>query len=600
MPPVIPVILFAYARPWHLRRTLACLRENQVSLIYAFSDGPRTPDKAPLVAQVLEILRGIDWCEVVLCEREENWGLGRSILAGVTEVLSKHEMCIVFEDDLICVPGTYQYLAAALHQYKDDPRVMSVTGWTHPLVTPNDVTDQPYLDGRAECWVWGTWARAWQGMERDAKSLMLACEAQGGDRNKYGSDLPAMAEVELQRNIWAVRWLYHHILLGGLCLRPPWSMVEHIGFDAQATNAGSAGQWANPPLRPCPPLPSAWPAAHEHPACAALHRQAVAPPPVSDAPVAPVKPHRTRRRLRQAAVRATGSQRFETLTPRQFLAWLTPPAVVQGYRALRRGGQQGQATLGEAAPAPGIHLSGDYPSWDAALADSTGYDADVILEKTKAALLAVKRGEAIYERDSVLFDEIQYAWPLLAGLMWVAAQQDGSLNVLDFGGSLGSTYFQNRHFLAGLRQVRWNIVEQPQQVAVGKRWFEDEQLRFYASLAECLTATQPQVILLGSVLQYLEQPYDLLDELAATPCPHLILDRTPFWAGGTDRLCVQQVPSAIYAASYPSWIFAAQRFRAILSLHWAVLAEFDNPDRLPGPVPFAYRGLIARRHQQVS
>ena len=56
---MIPVILFIYARPDHLRRTLNCLQENQVPLIYAFSDGPRTPDKAPLVAQVREILRSI-------------------------------------------------------------------------------------------------------------------------------------------------------------------------------------------------------------------------------------------------------------------------------------------------------------------------------------------------------------------------------------------------------------------------------------------------------------------------------------------------------------------------------------------------------------
>jgi putative methyltransferase (TIGR04325 family) len=71
---------------------------------------------------------------------------------------------------------------------------------------------------------------------------------------------------------------------------------------------------------------------------------------------------------------------------------------------------------------------------------STGYDSEIILEKTRDALLKVKNGEAAYERDSVLFDEIQYAWPLLTSLMWVAAQAKGILNVLDFGGSLGTTY----------------------------------------------------------------------------------------------------------------------------------------------------------------
>lgn len=268
-----PVILFTYARPDHLRRTLECLRENQVPLIYAFSDGPRTPDKAPLVAQVREILRDIDWCEVVLCERETNLGLGRSILTGVTEVLGKHEAAIIFEDDLVCVPGTYDYLCAALEHYRDDPHVMSVTGWTHPLVTPSDISDQPYFDGRAECWVWGTWTQMWQGMEQDAKTLMQKCKAEGVDVYRYGADLPAMAAVELERNIWAVSFLYWHILNRGLCLRPPWSMVEHIGFDAEATNAKAESWLKNPPLKPSPPIPAQWPESVEHPLCHKMWRK---------------------------------------------------------------------------------------------------------------------------------------------------------------------------------------------------------------------------------------------------------------------------------------------------------------------------------------
>ena len=270
---VIPIVLFTYARPDLLRQTLDCLRENQVPFLYAFSDGPRTPDKVPAVTQVRNMLRGIDWCEVVLCERETNLGLGRSILIGVTEVLVKHDAAIIFEDDLICVPGTYDYLCAALDQYHDDDRVMSVTGWTHPLVTPGDVTDLPYFDGRAECWVWGTWARAWHGMEIDAKTLMERCEGRGIDIYRYGADLVNMANAELHRNTWAVRLLYLHILNKGLCLRPPWSMVEHIGFDADATNASNESWIKNPPLKPCPPILPQWPEPVENAECARLHQK---------------------------------------------------------------------------------------------------------------------------------------------------------------------------------------------------------------------------------------------------------------------------------------------------------------------------------------
>jgi len=277
------------------------------------------------------------------------------------------------------------------------------------------------------------------------------------------------------------------------------------------------------------------------------------------------------------------------ITLKDMIRLVTPPVFINLAKHLR--GNLQTNTYG---------LSGDYRSWDEAKAISTGYDNAIILEKTRTALLKVKNGEAIYERDSVLFNDIQYSWPLLASLMWVAARCGGRLNIMDFGGSLGSTYFQNRFFLSTLPEVRWNIVEQSNHVGIGKAYFEDDNLRFYASIAECLADTQPNVILLCSVLQYLERPYTVIDQILELSCDHIIMDRTPFWAGPTDRLCVQAVPPSIYPASYPSWIFSRQKFYEHLHQDWENMVTFDNPDRIAGPVDFSYQGMIIVRSKHLS
>jgi putative methyltransferase (TIGR04325 family) len=268
---------------------------------------------------------------------------------------------------------------------------------------------------------------------------------------------------------------------------------------------------------------------------------------------------------------------------------LTPPLLIQAATRLRGDSQSG-----------GYGLSGDYHSWGDAMAASTGYDSDLILEKTRLAVVAVKNGDAAYERDSVLFAEIEYAWSLLAGLMWVAARCSGTLNVLDFGGSLGSTYFQNRVFLSALPGVRWNIVEQPRHVQVGKACFEDDHLRFYDDIEACLVETQPNVVLFSSVLQYLERPYAVLDQVLALPCEHVIIDRTPFWAGTEDRLCVQTVHPDIYAASYPSWVFSRERFHSHLQEEWETVVTFDDRDKLAAPVDVVYQGAVVVRRSQLS
>jgi len=219
------------------------------------------------------------------------------------------------------------------------------------------------------------------------------------------------------------------------------------------------------------------------------------------------------------------------------------------------------------------------------------------LEKVLASTLMVKRGEAVFERDSVLFDEIQYAWPVTAGLMWVAARNGGRLSVLDFGGSLGSCYFQNRQFLAGFADVRWSVVEQAHFVDAGRKYIQDERLVFYPTIAECVAEEKPNVVSLSSVLQYLEDPYAVLDELAQSGVEIILVDRTSFHDGKDDLIAVQNVAKAIYPASYPLWILSKKRLISHLSKKFILVAETLSPEGFVqfDKGSFSFNGLIMKR-----
>ncbi|RME57500.1 methyltransferase, TIGR04325 family [Candidatus Parcubacteria bacterium] len=211
----------------------------------------------------------------------------------------------------------------------------------------------------------------------------------------------------------------------------------------------------------------------------------------------------------------------------------------------------------------GVSFQGDYPSCEAAERAAGGYDAPAILEKVRQAALKVKRGEAVFERDSVFFCHEEYRWPTLACLLRIAAENGGRLRVVDFGGSLGSFWFQHRKHLLGLKDVRWTVVEQPHYVACGREEFQDETLRFAGTLEE---AGPADAIFCSSVLQYLPDPYEWLKRLAESDIRWLLLDRTPFIEADRDRLTVQHVPPSIYPASYPAWFFSRRRFGEALQL----------------------------------
>jgi len=262
--------------------------------------------------------------------------------------------------------------------------------------------------------------------------------------------------------------------------------------------------------------------------------------------------------------------------------WL-PPVVVESLKPV----------LGRT-----IYFKGRFHNWSEARAHSTGYDSDLILEKVKEAQLKVKAGEAAFERDSVLFDRIHHSFPVLAALQNVALRHAGRLSVLDYGGSLGSSYFQCQPFLGGLNKLQWSVVEQTNFVHCGKRLFTDDTLNFFDTIADCVAKKHPNATLLSSVLQYVPEPYAVLDELMQSGLPVIVVDRTPYSDLDDDFITIQHVPKKIYPASYPCWIFSRARFQAHVDIRYKIIAEFESADG-PGRVhdtPFSFGGMILCKH----
>lgn len=237
-------------------------------------------------------------------------------------------------------------------------------------------------------------------------------------------------------------------------------------------------------------------------------------------------------------------------------------------------------------------------TWAEAQATADGYAAPDIINRVLQASLAVHEGRAVHERDSVNFDRIDYRWPVLAGLLGSAARHEGSLRVLDLGGSLGTTYRQNRRFLSDIREVSWTIVEQPGFVSAGRLHFEDEVLTFHETV-ESAAEMRPSVALLSSSLQYLEDPVVALESVSQTGVVALIIDRTPVHDGATDLLTIQHVPSSIYKATYPAWIFSRRLLLSRLqNLGWVIVEDFAAPEApmiTSGGTTVSWTGMILRR-----
>lgn len=249
-----------------------------------------------------------------------------------------------------------------------------------------------------------------------------------------------------------------------------------------------------------------------------------------------------------------------------------PPILIKGLSFLRKNSMK---------------FSGDYRTWHEAKEKTSGYDDNAIFNRVREAALKVKKGQATFERDSICFYEEEYRWPVLASLMTIAAENDGQLNILDFGGALGSFYFQHSKFLNHLKLIRWSVIEQPSLVELGKSEFQNEIIKFYLNIEECLQNEKVNVVLLSSVMQYLESPHSILAKLTETNATYILFDRTPVHAGITDKITIQTVPKSIFSASLPMHIFSEKNLDLIMAkFDYVRIVSFPSIERQLGEINF--------------
>lgn len=246
-----PILLFVFNRPDHVRRTVEALQRNTLaaeSILYIYSDAARTPEQQDAVGEVRRYIHTIGgFKEINIIEREENWGLARSIIDGVTTRVKEYGRVIVLEDDLITAPYFLQFMNDALETYKDEEKVGHIQGCDF---TQDSSLPDTFLIKWTGSWGWATWERAWKYFNPDGKVLLKELE----DRKltytfdfngKYGYTRMLRRQIEGKNNSWAIRWNASLFLNDILSLNVGKSLVQNEGFDGSGTNCGGGGLYSS-------------------------------------------------------------------------------------------------------------------------------------------------------------------------------------------------------------------------------------------------------------------------------------------------------------------------------------------------------------------
>ncbi|MFH5805190.1 glycosyltransferase family 2 protein [Alienimonas sp. DA493] len=240
------VAFLIFNRPEVTARVFERIRQARPERLFVVADGPRPnrPGEAERVAAARAATESIDWpCHVVRDYSEVNLGCGKRVSSGITGVFEQVEEAIILEDDCLPHPSFFNYCTALLERYRDDERVMCVSGDNFQNgVERGEPGAGYYFSKYPHIWGWATWRRTWRHYElnipywpeiRDRGLLAAACP-DPAERAYWSANFDRIYRGEL--DTWDYSLVLSVWMQGGLTALPNVNLVSNIGFGADATH----------------------------------------------------------------------------------------------------------------------------------------------------------------------------------------------------------------------------------------------------------------------------------------------------------------------------------------------------------------------------
>jgi hypothetical protein len=257
-----PVVLLIFNRPDFTETVFRAIARVKPKRLFVFADGPRNPEEEALCARTQAVIK-TDWpCDLTMEVAEANLGCRQRVASGLDAAFAETESAIILEDDCIPDPTFFRFCEEMLDRYRDDERVMSITGanylghWTRGWRSPSYTFS--YFGSP---WGWASWRRAWDRFDVTMQAWKHPTTKpwlQDVLRNDEMYQFQARRFDIVYGNThgWDVAWLFTKLLDAGLTIVPAVNMIRNIGC------LGGNSMPADHPIANMPTQPMEFPLRH--------------------------------------------------------------------------------------------------------------------------------------------------------------------------------------------------------------------------------------------------------------------------------------------------------------------------------------------------
>ena len=230
----LPIAIFAYNRPSHLKRLLISLEANKIKYINFFLDGPKNKKDKLIQDHILSMLKNSKFKSIII-KQKKNIGLAKSTEFGLNYMAKKYEYFVVLEDDVVPYKNFFKFMKLNLEKFKNSNQIGGVCGYQ--LKEINEIKKKEnnsiFLDFFIP-WGWATWSKNWIKYTKERKLILKKNKI---NKKNYFESFLCKKIKNKPKKIWTAKFILFNLLQKNKFIFPSSTLSKNIGFDGSGINS---------------------------------------------------------------------------------------------------------------------------------------------------------------------------------------------------------------------------------------------------------------------------------------------------------------------------------------------------------------------------
>lgn len=230
----LPLAVFSYNRPSHLKRLFIALESYKIKSFVFFLDGPKNKKDKLIQDQILMMVKNSPF-DVKIIHQKKNIGLAKSMENGLNFMRKKYPYFVILEDDVVPYKNFFKFIKQNIKYLTKNDNLSAICGYQLQEINKlNKKENNTIILDFFIPWGWATTRDSWNNYLKHKNTILKKIDKK--NKNFFIKFLKNQKNKK-PKSLWTAGFILFNLMQKKKFIFPSSTLTKNIGFDGSGVNS---------------------------------------------------------------------------------------------------------------------------------------------------------------------------------------------------------------------------------------------------------------------------------------------------------------------------------------------------------------------------